>query len=105
MTTTETLLKEMQQEAKTTRKMLALVPTEKFGWKPHPKSMAMVQLATHIAELPQWVNMTLDTDGLDFAANPYKQEVINNTDELLAYFDQTLESGRGRLELAKEEDY
>jgi uncharacterized damage-inducible protein DinB len=96
------LLKEMDQEATTTRKMLALIPTEYFSWKPHPKSMTLQHLATHISELPGWVTMALTTDGLDFAANPYKQEEVNNTEELLAYFDRTFADGRAHLAAANE---
>ena len=40
MTMIKTLLKEMDEEAKTTRKMLACVPDDKYDWKPHPKSMS-----------------------------------------------------------------
>jgi len=46
------LLKEMEEEAQTTRKMLERVPNDKFDWRPHPKSMNIRSLATHIAELP-----------------------------------------------------
>jgi hypothetical protein len=38
------LVKEMDQEAKTTRKMLERVPAEKFEWQPHPKSMSLRRL-------------------------------------------------------------
>jgi uncharacterized damage-inducible protein DinB len=52
MTTIELLKREYEQEAKTTRKMLAVVPNDKFDWKPHENSMNIRSLATHIAELP-----------------------------------------------------
>ncbi len=61
------LKKEMEQEAHTTRKMLQLVPVDQLGWKPHEKSMNMQNLAVHIAELPSWVSMALNTSELDFA--------------------------------------
>lgn len=98
------LLKEMDQEAATTRKMLALIPEDKFGWQPHPKSMTLKRLGTHIAELPGWTTMTLDTDGLDFAATPYTQPDISTTAELLAYHDKNLASGKAGLEKASEAD-
>ncbi|MBK8088135.1 MAG: DinB family protein [Chitinophagaceae bacterium] len=69
MTIIETLLKEMEREAVTTRKMLSIIPDDKYNWKPHEKSMTVQSLATHIAELPAWVTMTLATTELDFAAN------------------------------------
>lgn len=94
------LLKEMELEAKTTRKFLARIPEEHFGWQPHPKSMTLKSLATHIAELPGWVTMGLTTEGLDFAKNPYKQKEVTSTGELLDYFEETLASGLKALALA-----
>jgi len=102
MSTINPLLKELDQEAQTTRKMLERVPTAYFTWQPHQKSMSIKQLATHIAELPGWVTMAVTTDGLDFAANPYKQDDVNNTHDLLAYFERSLEDGRNHLVAAKE---
>src|SRR4051812_45236100 len=82
------LVKEMDQEAKTTRKMLAIVPADKFDWKPHPKSMSLRSLSTHVAELLSWVPMALTTDGLDFAAEPYNPPAVSSTSDLLAVFEK-----------------
>ncbi|HEY4109944.1 DinB family protein [Puia sp.] len=103
MSTISPLLKEMDQEAQTTRKMLQRVPTAYFSWRPHQKSMTIKQLATHIAELPSWVTMAVTTDELDFAANPYKPEDVSNTEDLLGYFERSLADGRAHLTAAKEE--
>jgi uncharacterized damage-inducible protein DinB len=103
MTTIQALLKEMEQEASTTRKMLERIPNDKFDWKPHAKSMSIRHLATHIAELPGWVSMTLTTDGLDFASNPYQQEVVGNTADLLSYFEERFVDGKSHLARATEE--
>ncbi|HEX8547648.1 MAG TPA: DinB family protein [Cytophagaceae bacterium] len=111
MTLTETtslsvipmLLKELEEEANTTRKMLRMVPTEKFDWQPHPKSMNIKTLSTHIAELPAWVGMTLETTGLDFAITPYVPVDIKNTEELLNFFEHSLQEGKSKLEKATEE--
>lgn len=96
-------LKELEGEAKTTRKMLALVPFEEFDWQPHQKSMTTIRLATHIAELPSWVAMTLNTTELDFAKAPYEPVEIKNTAELLAYFERSLQEGKTSWEKASEE--
>lgn len=90
-------LKELEESAITTRKMLERIPNDKFDWQPHPKSMTVKRLATHIAELPCWVTMTLTTEELDFANNPYQQEDVNTTAELLAYFEKSLQDGRSHL--------
>lgn len=104
MTMIKTLLKEMEEEAKTTRKMLACIPNDKYDWKPHPKSMSIRVLSTHIAELPSWVSLALNTDGLDFAAEPYTPHPINSTAELLDYFEKNYKDGYSRLAKAKDED-
>ena len=54
ITALEMFKKELAMEMAGTRKLLALVPTDKFTWKPHAKSMAMGDLAIHIADIPSW---------------------------------------------------
>jgi uncharacterized damage-inducible protein DinB len=102
MVVLEMLAKELEQEAQTTRKMLARVPNDKYDWQPHKKSMSMIRLATHVAELPSWVKMTLTTDELDFNQHPYQPEKIANTDQLLAYFERSYEEGKSQLAQASE---
>lgn len=80
------------QEGTTTRKMLARVPAGKFAYKPHPKSMDMIRLATHLADLPGWIHMTFTTDGIDFAI-PYEQPVISGPEDLMAYFEKRYMEG------------
>lgn len=102
MTFLEFFLEQLEMEAITTRKMLSRVPTDKFDWKPHEKSMVMKTLAIHVAELPTWITMTLNTDELDFAKNEYKQVPIQNADELVAYFEKCLIDGRESLKKGNE---
>jgi uncharacterized damage-inducible protein DinB len=52
MSTLESLLQELEQEAQTTRRVLERVPADRLGWKPHDKSMSLGQLALHVAVLP-----------------------------------------------------
>lgn len=102
MSMIQTFLKELQQEAVTTRKMLALVPEDKYQWKPHEKSMTIQQLTTHIAELPGWVPLILNTSELDFAANPYTPSNINSTVALLEMLEKSLADCKASLEAANE---
>jgi len=46
------VLQEFDNEAKTTRRVLERVPDDKLGWKPHPKSMSLGELAFHVAGSP-----------------------------------------------------
>jgi uncharacterized damage-inducible protein DinB len=103
MSLIQMFLKELDMESATTRKMLSRIPDDKYGWQPHPKSMTMRQLATHVAELPSWIPMTLTTSELDFASSPYNPELINTSAELMNYFEKTLADGKAHLKSAKEE--
>ncbi len=98
------LQNEMEAEAATTRKMLLRMPASNWDWKPHPKSMSLQNLAVHIAELPGWAAMALNTSELDFAAQPYKPTEVSDVTTLLNLFEKSLEAGRAALQNAKEED-
>jgi uncharacterized damage-inducible protein DinB len=52
MTIADHLLRELELEAPTTRRVLERVPAAKLGWKPHAKSMSLGQLAQHVACTP-----------------------------------------------------
>lgn len=90
MSMNEAFLGELGYEAMSTRKILERVPTEKFDWKPHEKSMTMGQLANHVADMFAWYALTLDTDELDFASGSYKPPKPDNTGDLVALFDKNL---------------
>jgi uncharacterized damage-inducible protein DinB len=96
-------LKELNKEAVTTRKMLSVVPNDKYDWKPHPKSMNIRQLAGHIAELPSWIKMVLNTNELDFASGDYVAAEINDTNKLLSLFETTLAETQDALGKAKDD--
>jgi len=97
MTFTASLLKEMENEARTTRKILERVPDGNYDWKPHEKSMSIRQLATHVAEITGWIPMILNTVEIDFANMEYKPAAINNQQELIAHFEKSLADGLAAL--------
>jgi len=103
MNRVEVFQHDFEKEMETTRKMLSRVPDDKYDWKPHPKSMTMRQLATHIADLPSWIGMALNTDGMDFANTDWKPEQIDDTKKLMEIFEKNVEDGRKNLASAKEE--
>lgn len=109
LTTTEfqiipALLKEFAEEAATTRKMLSRVPADKLDWRPHPKSMKMGDLAIHVADIPSWVDMALNTEVWDMAVTPYVPAKASGTEELLQLFENAYAKGRAALEAATTDD-
>ncbi|MGO4878986.1 DinB family protein [Pedobacter psychrotolerans] len=99
------LLKELESEFNTTKKFMALVPTDKFDWAPHTKSMKMKSLASHIAELPEWISLALTTEGLDFATAPYQEKQIENNGDLMKLLEESYNKGRSALMQALVEDF
>ncbi len=98
------LIKELEQEAKTTRKFLKLVHPDKFQWKPHKKSMEMKQLCVHIAELPTWVDMAVNTDGINFATSDYKPTEVNTTEDLVNLLDSSEKKALAALQKVTDEE-
>lgn len=106
MNLAQSLLSELQHEAANTRKMLERIPAEKFNFKPHEKSMTMMRLAAHIAEIPGlFIGHVLDTPELDFAIMRYTPATAETTEELLQIFDQSLLKAVEALKAASEEEF
>lgn len=83
----ELAFSDVDRELRITRRVLKAVPENKFTWKPHEKSMTLQRLAHHVAQLPEWMTMTLATDELDFATLPMPKPPATKA-ELLAIFDR-----------------
>jgi uncharacterized damage-inducible protein DinB len=103
----ESLLPEFDHEMANTRKTLERVPLDKPDWKPHPKSMAMGGLATHLGNIPTWVNYTIDQDSLDLApgGEPLPSAALAaSKEELLATFDENIGKARAAIAGARDEE-
>jgi len=48
----DSFLQELEHEAKTTRRLLERVPDNQLGWRPHPRSRTLGELALHVAGTP-----------------------------------------------------
>jgi uncharacterized damage-inducible protein DinB len=100
MKISETMLPEFDQEMASTRKVLERVPAAKFSWKPHPKSSEFGALAAHVANMPDWAGLTMQSDSFDYAppgAPPYETPKFSSTNDLLAAFDKSVAAARTAL--------
>jgi len=104
MKITPFLIKELEQEAKTTRKFFKLVSPDNFTWKPHEKSMDMKRLCVHIAELPTWIDLSINTEGINFATSDYKPTEVRSSEDLINLLDQSERKALAALESVKDED-
>ena len=103
MPTNAALIAELKHESVNTRKIIERVPSEKLDWRPHAKSMTLGRLATHIADLPIWIERIISADEFNFAAANFKSESKENTQAILQLFDERLQNGLKLLESASDE--
>jgi uncharacterized damage-inducible protein DinB len=92
----DALLPEFDHEMTVTRKLLERVPEDKFDWKPHAKSTSLGDLATHIANIAFWGEITLDKSEIDLAGGGRAQRAKSRAD-LLATFDKNVATTRAIL--------
>jgi hypothetical protein len=88
MTVRDILLSETQEDFARTRRILERVPTGKLGWVPHPRSMSLGRLATHLAELPGALRFlhSAEVDISPVGGPPRVPNVLGSTDEIVALF-------------------
>jgi uncharacterized damage-inducible protein DinB len=104
MTTCQTITLDFDEEMKNTRKLLERVPLDDAhrDYKPHPKSMALNRLATHVAELPNWVKTVLTTEVMEMEPG-FKPQIAGSTVELLEIFDKNAKEAREAIDKATDE--
>lgn len=106
MAISQALLPEFDHEVATTRRVLERVPSDKWDWAPHAKSMKLGRLAGHVGETPGWATMTIAQSELDLAppgAPPYVPPVRNNREDVLAEFDKNVAAAREQIAGATDE--
>ena len=92
MTTIESLLQELEQEAQTTRRVLERVPEDRLAWKPHDKSMSLGQLALHVATTPGFVAEFCQQS--PFQMPKFTQPSATSTAELMRALDESIGKAR-----------
>jgi uncharacterized damage-inducible protein DinB len=90
------LLRELEHEAQTTRKVLERVPADKLKWKPHEKSMSLGTLAQHVASTPGAIARSATADSYpveDFKEDPEPA----NVGEILKTHDASMAAAKVAL--------
>jgi uncharacterized damage-inducible protein DinB len=105
-TIAEMLLPEFDAEMASTRRVLAVVPEEKFDWQPHAKSFTMGRLAGHVAEIPSWVSRALLDDRFEVAPEaptPNARFIPTSHAQLMERFEACVTRAREDLSVAKDQ--
>src|SRR5262245_53277510 len=99
------LIAELKMESGLTKKMLERVPLDKADWKPHDKSTSIGRLATHVAEIPNWIDIIVRNDDFDFMSGKFSVRVAANSEELISIFQENLDKAISALETMSDEDF
>ena len=94
----DSLLKEFREEAATTKRVLERVPENKLPWKPHAKSMALGQLAWHVAAVPGNLARLTQQDSFDVAQASFAPPLPKSVAEILAAFEESLRDAEQSLQ-------
>jgi len=95
MPMSEALIRELEQEAQTTRRVLERVPGDQLGWKPHDKSMSLGQLALHVATIPGGVSEALRRSPMPVPQ--FKQASAATAAELVPALEKSIATAKSFL--------
>ena len=94
--TIEELVQEFEAEARTTRRLLERVPSDKLTWTPHTKSMSLGKLAMHLATAPGAISGWPLEDHYEFKGDP--SPLPTSTDQIVAAHDQGAQTVKTNLQ-------
>jgi len=108
MSATQYLAPEFELEMQSTRRVLERVPEDKLAWQPHPKSYTLGQLASHVAQLPDWLSTIFAGDEFNFRPEGgpvYRMAKCESRRELLDLFDASVAKAKAAMAAASDETY
>jgi uncharacterized damage-inducible protein DinB len=86
-TLTQSLIREFEHEAQTTRRHLERLSDDMLNWRPHAKSFTAGALASHIVECLGWADSIFNHDELTMDPGSYAPYQAALVAELLETFD------------------
>ncbi|SHJ51011.1 DinB family protein [Arenibacter nanhaiticus] len=95
------LIPELEHEVALTEKFLKRIPKDKLDWRPHPRSMSIKQLGSHLAEIPSWVTGTMVQD--EMSMDEYKPPINESVQEMVDTLKKSAEEAKKSLHVANTE--
>ncbi len=96
------------QIAAGSRATLQAVPEDGMTWRPHAKSWTLGELASHIANLPNWTMPTLSVSEFDIApadgSGPPPLPAYETTEALLSAFEESAAAARSAIQSCSDDD-
>jgi len=96
-------LPQIQNEQKTTRRVIEAIPADNTGWQPDPKSRTALELAWHIASSDCFFLNGMADGKFDPSGNQRPEWVLTPA-EVLAWYDENFAKASGKLADMSPED-
>lgn len=87
--------RELESEVRATVECLKETPMDKFGWKPHEKSMGLGYMAQLVADIPRWIQYMIEKSVIDFETYPQFKGTSN--EELVEHFETSVKAATKAL--------
>lgn len=97
----ESILNEFREEVPATRRVLERIPADKLGWKPHPKSRSLGELAMHVANIHGMADRIIKFD--EFSAGSVPQAAASSVEEIRETFEKNVRNAEEVLSSMSEE--
>ena len=88
------MLRELEEEAVTTRRVLERVPENRLGWRPHQKARTLGELALHVAMVPGGVAQLVASPTPAQAPQFRQDPSPASTSELMPALDQSIATAK-----------
>jgi uncharacterized damage-inducible protein DinB len=88
------MLRELEDEAVTTRRVLERVPDDRLGWRPHPKARTLGELALHVAIVPGGVAQLVASPSPARAPQSGQDPSPASSSELMPALDQSIATAK-----------
>ena len=87
------MLQELEEEAKTTRRVLERVPDNQLDWRPHEKARTLGELALHVASVPGGVAQLVASPS-PVQAPDFTDSSPQSASELVPALDQSIANAK-----------
>ncbi|WP_299397604.1 DinB family protein [uncultured Gelidibacter sp.] len=101
----QALMAEFQHEAENTRKLLSMIPDSALDYRPQPQLWSVAELASHIAEVYNWYDVTFNKDQFEMSGYTYDKGDISKSANILEKFEANVKAAQQAIEKSDESQY
>jgi uncharacterized damage-inducible protein DinB len=90
------MLLELEQEARTTRRVLERIPDDQLAWRPHAKARTLGELAMHVAIIPGALAQLISSPS-PAQIGTFTDPVPKDTSQIVSMLDESIANAKHAL--------